>query len=263
MRWQLSAGQWDVLAELLRVENYPVPLQLRIHGNTDIERGWVRSQMTDELSRLGLLRGGRVEPDLEAALRVLHRPVCWIDSVWLPEASAGQPVRVVVAGSPQGGVSGVCALQHPDQPGTTQLEVIPAGGLAPAVVRTLPPHPPGHNPAVTVALKPMQLSEPQPGRSLLVSASNTPTSAQRDKAAAAAILEGPPTRFGQIAANLRDSAGRVRRSEILSWCDNPDGRYQMTIRNQTDGSRWLTVGPADPQRLAEGVQRLLTSVQPR
>ncbi len=262
MQWRLSAAQWDVLTEVLGLERYPSPIQVHSHGRTRVERARVRADVCVELAQLGLLRTGRVNADLEAALRLLHWPASWVDSVWLADAVADQPVRVVAA---RGGAAGVCALQYPDQPGATLLEVIPTTGVAAAVVSRLPSHPPGRSSAVTVPLPPSTRppSGPQPGGGLLVSTSPVRTSAERDSAAAAAILDKPHARAGQIAANVRDPSGRVRRSDVLRWCDNVDGRYQVTVNRRSGEPASLTVGPSDPQRLGDGVQRLLAALQPR
>jgi hypothetical protein len=268
LTWRLSAPQWDVLTEALGLERYPSPIQVHSHGRTRVEHVRVRADVCVELAQLGLLRAGRMDADLEAALRLLHWPASWVDSVWLAGAMVDQPVRVVAA---RGGTAGVCALQHPDQPGATILEVIPATGLAAAVVRRLPPHPPGRSSTVTVALQPDDArphsdarppSEAQFGGGLLVSASPVRASAECGSAAAAAILDKPHARAGQIAANLRDPSGRVRRSDVLRWCDNVDGRYQVTVNRRSGEPMSLTVGPSDPQRLGDGVQRLLAALQP-
>ncbi|MBV9729838.1 MAG: ESX secretion-associated protein EspG [Pseudonocardiales bacterium] len=252
MGWQLSAAQWDVLTEVLRLEGYPAPIQVRSHGRTDVERGHIRAEVDEELRRLGVVRAGRVEADLEAALRLLHQPASWVDSAWLPDAAAEQPVRVVAA---RGGAMGVCALQHPDRPGATVLDIIPSAGLAAAVVGRLPPHPLGRSAAVTIALAP---SPERPG-GVLVSASPARTSVERERAAVSAILDQPHLRAGQIAANVRDSAGRMHRSQVLRWCDNPDGRYQINLTSHP-GNGFLTVTPGDPHRLATTLQHLLDSL---
>ena len=253
-RWQLSAVQWEVLTDSLRLEGYPAPIQVRSVGRADVEA--LRAEANTELSRRGLIQAGRVEADLEAALRLLHWPACWVTSIWLPDETTDQAVRVIAA---RKGAVGVCALQHPDQPGATLLEIIPADGLASAVVGKLPPHPPGRSPAVTI---PRQQKRAEPNRSVLVSASPARTNAERASAAAAAILDQAHTREGQIVATVRDPSGRVRCSDVLQWCDNSDGRYQVTVSHPLGGPHWLAVHPADPQRLGEGVQRLLASVQP-
>ncbi|MGH3827826.1 MAG: ESX secretion-associated protein EspG [Pseudonocardiaceae bacterium] len=261
--WNLSAAQWDVLTETLRLEGYPAPLQVRVHGRTDAARGRIRAEVSEELRQLGLLRAGRVEADLEAALRLLHWPVSWLDSVWLPDAAvAPQPVRVLAA---RGAALGVCALQHPDRPGATVLDLVPAAGLAAAVVAWLPAHPPGRSPGGTIALAP-SFDRPgfdRPGfdrpEGVLVSASPARTSAERERAAVSVILDQPHARAGQLAANRRDTAGRVHRSPVLRWCDTPDGRYQITITaRRTD--RELTVTPGDPHRLATTLHDLLDTL---
>lgn len=259
--WRLSAAQWDVLTETLQLERYPVPIQIRSHGRNTVERAHLRAEVGRELSRLGLMRAGRVDADLEAVLRLLHRPSSWLDSVWLPDAAADQPVRVLAA---RAGTVGICALQHSAQPGATVLDVIPASGLAAAVVSRLPAHPPGRSPAMTLVLAPSATRLPRPGGGLLVSASPGRTNVERSRveynsAAVASILDQPHARTGQIAANLRDASGRVRRSRVLRWCDNPDGRYQIALAARPDDSRSLTITPCDPHRLTEALRSLLNT----
>ncbi|MGH3991280.1 MAG: ESX secretion-associated protein EspG, partial [Pseudonocardiaceae bacterium] len=245
----------DVLTEVLGLEGYPAPILVRSTGRTRLEHARIRADVCVELSQLGLFRAGRIDADLEAAVRVLHWPTTWVDSVWLADAVADQPVRVIAA---RGGAAGVCALQHPDQPGATLLEVIPTTGLAAAVVSRLPSHPPGRSFAVTV-----QPHGAQPAGGVLVATSPVRSNADRDLAAAAAILDKPHERAGQIAANVRDPSGQVLRSDVLRWCDNADGRYHVMVDRRSGQSTSLTIGPSDPQRLGDGVQRLLAALQPR
>jgi ESX secretion-associated protein EspG len=253
MGWRLSAAQWDLLTEALQLEGYPAPIQVRSHGRTDLERARLRAEVGEELRRLGLVRAGRVDADLEAALRLLHRPASWVDSVWLADAVAQQPVRVLAA---RGGTLGVCARQHPDCPGATVLDIIPAAGLAAAVVGRLPPHPPGQRLGGTIALTP----SPEQPDGVLVSASPARTSVERERAAVSAILDQPHARAGQIAADVRDSAGRLHRSSVLRWCDNPDGRYQITLTPHPD-TKSLTITPCTPQHLTTTLQHLLDSLR--
>lgn len=91
---------------------------------------------------------------------------------------------------------------------------------------------------------------------MLVSATPARTTVERDHAAATAILDQPHARAGQIAANVRDRAGQLHRSQVLRWCDNPDGRYQITISHPHSNNRSLTVTPCDPQLLENAVQQL-------
>jgi hypothetical protein len=257
--WRLSAAQWAVLTAELQLDGYPVPLQVGRIGSFGAEAG-------EELRWLGLLRAGRVDADLEAALRLLNRPASWLDSVWFDNAAAEQPVRVVAA---RGGTMGVCALQHPDQPGATVLDIVPATGLASAVVSRLPQHfpghrctAPGHRSTATITLAPSPGRTAQSAGGVLVSASPVRTSAECDNAVASAILDQPHARAGQIGANVRNPSGQLHRSPVLRWCDNPDGRYQIMVTYRPDASRKLTVRPGDAHRLGDAVQRLLDGLQP-
>ncbi|MDQ3885504.1 MAG: ESX secretion-associated protein EspG, partial [Actinomycetota bacterium] len=211
--WRLSAPQWDVLTEVACLqERYPSPIEVRAHGRTNLERARIREQVRAELEQAGLLHTGRIDADLENALRVLHRPVMWLDSVWLPDAATNQPVRVLAARS---GSTAVCAQQRPPEPGATLLEVIPPGTLAAAVVGRLPALPPGRKPAVTVPLT-LPATRRDDG-SVLVQASAG--HGERERQADEAILTAPHPRAGQIAANVRHTSGAVRRSAVLRWCD--------------------------------------------
>ena len=250
--WRLSAEQWDLLTEALQLERYPAPIEVRSHGRTAAERGRIQTNGSEQLRRLGLMRAGRVDADLEAAIRLLHRPASWLDSVWLAGPAADQPVRVLAA---RGGTVAVCALQDPDQAGATLLDVIPVAGIAAAVVSRLPSHPPGRSPAGTIALA----SPGRPARGGAVLVAPRRTSSERERAAVSAILDQPHARAGQIAANMRD-CGQVHRSQVLRWCDNPDGRYQITVTAHRGDPRSLTVAPCDPHRLVEAVQHLLDSL---
>lgn len=255
LRWRLSAAQWDLLTEALQLECYPAPIQVRSHGRTTAERGQIQAAVGEHLHQLGLMRAGRVDADLEAAMRLLHRPASWLDSVWLTDPAADQPVRVVAA---RGGTVAVCALQDPHQGGDTMLDVIPVAGMATAVVSRLPSHPPGRRPGATVVLA-SSPDRPARGGGVLVSASPVRTSSERERAAVSAILDQPHTRAGQIAANVRDG-GRVRRSQVLRWCDNPDGRYQITVTARRDDTRSVTVAPSDPPCLARAIEHLLATL---
>lgn len=256
LAWRLSAAQWDLLSETLQLERYPAPIQVRSHGRTAAERGRIRADVSEQLRRLQLMRGGRVDADLEAAMRLLHRPASWLDSVWLADPAADQPVRVLAARS---GTVAVCALQDPDHEGTTLLDVIPVAAMAAAVVSRLPSHPPGRSPAATIALANPERPARGGGGGVLVPAAPVRASSVRERGAASAILDQSHVRAGQIAANMRD-CGRVRRSHVLRWCDNPDGRYQITVTAHRDDARSLTVTPCDPHCLVESIQHLLDAL---
>lgn len=255
MRWGLTDPQWALLAADLGFEAFPAPLRVgALRGATGLDR------VRDELADAGLLRAGRIDADFEDALRVLHRPATWFDSLWLPQPGSDALARMVVA---RGGSVGVSATQHPAQPGITVVEVIGAAGLAAAVVGRLPAERPGRAPAVSVALDAANAhhDDGQQPDTVLVTGTDTGSSPSRDRAAATAILDAPHLRAGQIAANVRDPSGMVRRSALLRWYDNEaDGRYQVTCSRRGDR---LEISPADPNRLGDAIQRLHSTLTGR
>ncbi len=254
MRWGLTDPQWALLAADLGFEAFPAPLRVGVlRGATGHDR------IREELADAGLLRAGRIDADVEDALRVLHRPATWFDSLWLPQPGRDALARMVVA---RGGGVGISATQHPAQPGITVIEVIGAAGLTAAVVGRLPAERPGRAPAVSVALDAANGHHDdgrQPDR-VLVPGSGARSSPTRDRAAAT-ILDAPHPRAGQIAANVRDPSGTVHRSALLRWFDNAaDGRYQVTYSRRGDR---LEISPADPNRLGDAIQRLHSTLTGR
>ena len=252
-RWLFTARQWSLAARLLNLEGYPSPIQVNLGlGGDDAARR--------ELVGRGALRNGRLDPDLEAVLRVLTRPERSIDALWLPELGATLPVRVLAA---QTGRLRALAVQTPDEPGATRMEEIPTNSLAAAVIAQLPPGPPGRREAVTVsAHEPPREHDPEKRNSVLVSHSPTLSQAERDYRAAVELVEAPHPRTGQIGVNVRGRDGRERRSEVLRWFDNEgDGRYLMNPRYHQGGRQWL-VAPADARALGEHATALLSGVSP-
>jgi hypothetical protein len=234
--WRLSAAQWDLLTETLQLERYPAPIQVRSHGRTALERSHVWAEVAEQLRRLGMIgRGGWTPISRRRCGCCTGRRVGWTRS--------GSPTRRLISPSGCsrlcGGTVAVCAVQEPDQAGATTLDVIPVAGMAAAVVSRLPSHPPGRD---HCAGPRPRLGPAGRGGGVLVSA--FPVHTERQRAAVSAILDQPHARAGQIAANVRDR-GRVRRSPVLRWCDNPDGRYQITVTTYRDDTRSLTVAPCD------------------
>ncbi len=246
--WRLTGAQWALLAEDLRHADYPPPLRV----TTRIRSAAARRRVREELEAGGKIRSGRVDADLESALRLLYRPALWLDSLWLPDATADHPVRLLAA---RCGRSGVCAAQHPGQQGTTLVEFIPADSLGAAVVARLPAEQPGRKPGSTVAPDDLRVhADEEESGGVLISEDASIARPANGRAAAAEIIGAPHTRAGQVAANVRDPSGRVRRSPLLRWYDNQDdGRYQASLTPRG----WLEVAPADAHRLGQAADRLL------
>lgn len=251
-QWSFTAAQWGLLTRMLELAFYPAPIEV----NLALRGGDVAAR---ELTERGLLHQGRVDANLEEALRVLARSESSVDAVWLDQPEATLPVRVLAARS---GRLGVLATQSPDQPGATQVREVSANGLAPALIGQLPANIPGTSPAVTVpAEKRDNLGTGDQQQGVLRSTTSSSLSRQeRDRRAAVKIVEVAHQRAGQIGANRRDRNGRERRSDVLRWFDNAgDGRYLMALQHVRDARQWW-IAPADAEALGTQTAELLASV---
>ena len=249
--WPVTGAQWAVLSAELGLASYPAPIRIttRVRGEAALAR--VRGELEDT----GLMRSGRVEADLEAALRQLHRPDVWLDSMWLPDPARDEPARLVAARN--GGATGVCATQYPGQAGATTLEIIPIGALVSKVIGALPAQRAGRMPAVTVAPDTSPHQDDTSG-GVLLTGNPGGRRGVNARVAAAAILDAPHPRAGQIAVNVRGHNGTVRRSTLLRWYDNQgDGRYQAAPSPRSGA---LEVGPTDAQRLGTTAQHMLATL---
>lgn len=254
--WRLSLRQWDFLVEALRLDGLPFPLTVISHGRSDEERARLRADVRVELRRAGLIRGPRLDADLEAVLRLLWRPQRWIDSVWLDGPDAESPVRVLAA---LAGRQGVLAVQRTDRDPGVQLTAIGAGDAAGAVIGALPGAPPGGTSAFTVpsaerAVAQRAAAEPAGIRVRAHRPANPDQQARRDFAR---ITGGEHPRMGQLAINERGPDRVERRSTVLRWCDvEGDGRYSV-LAVPGHGGQDIRVAPADPAGLVAQLARLV------
>src|SRR5699024_1539510 len=116
---------------------------------------------------------------------------------------------------------------NPRYGGLLTVEVYENVPLSQVVLPTLPPSPPGNRGKVEVPASSLTPAE-EVEESILGSAMpSRGSSGDRQVELYYAIGQAEHTRLGQIAANLRDRHGKIRRTPVLSWFDNvePDGRY--------------------------------------
>lgn len=88
-------------------------------------------------------------------------------------------------------------------------------------------------------------------------------SGDRQVAAYHEIGNAVHVRGGQIAANLRDPHGRVRRSPVVRWFDNaePDGRYLDHAERGSTGEQMFLLTPAGAGQIRNGIDRLIAAVR--
>jgi len=163
------------------------------------------------------VRSGRLDADVEAALRTLLRPRVSVDAYGFFGDRDESVVRVLGA---HAGGSAVLAVQLPGRSehvgGELTVEVVPAPQLAAAVAAALPPAPRGHEPALRLAS-----SELTRERSDVVVQPVAPTPSQRGRV--------------QLGALTRDHS-RVRANSASA---------PSTATNRCAPARWVgSTGPA-------------------
>ncbi|MEV8437174.1 ESX secretion-associated protein EspG [Actinosynnema sp. NPDC051121] len=245
----ISALEFDVLWEHLRLETMPLVLKVPSPGKTNTERAELEQRAWAELDRRGLGRPVSLDPMLEDLLHLLNRPQEEVDGrLWL-----GRSVRVLAAAKGQSGVLAV--LEH------DQLTLRPASaeGLHREALSVLPPLPAGPGHSVTL---------PSADLDAAAAHANTPDDLyqallargiRQDDARTLADMFRDAGNRGQFGAASRDKWGkRVRQDRVVSFFDTPDGRY-LQLRRATPGQQpWSTVSPVDHRRLLHHLESLST-----
>ncbi|WP_219415673.1 ESX secretion-associated protein EspG, partial [Pseudonocardia nigra] len=243
-RHVLTAVEFDVLWERLRLGPTPVVLRLESPGRTHTERRAIEAVGWQALRERGLAGPSGPDPELARLLHLLSRPVQQLEL----RAWWGRSVRAVAAGQPG---TGALAVR---QDATVTIE--PCGSLPSALLGVLPPARPGPGRAATVPTDVLAAATAAPTggiRAALVARDVTPTEA----GLLARMLRGVEGR-AQIVALTADRWGVLRRAGgVLGVLDGPRGRYAMSRSVGEDGTEWTTVAPTDVRRLRHRVAELL------
>ncbi|MCC8248707.1 ESX secretion-associated protein EspG [Saccharothrix luteola] len=245
----ISALEFDVLWEHLRLETMPLVLKVPSPGKTHAERAELEQRAWADLDRRGLGRPVSLDPVLEDLLHLLNRPQQEVDGrLWL-----GHSVRVLAAAK---GQSGVLAVLAHDQ---LTLRPASAEGLPREALSVLPPLAAGPGHSVTL---------PSADLDAAAAHANTPDDLyqallgrgirQEDARTLADMFRDVGNR-GQFGGASRDKWGkRVRHEHVVSFFDNPHGRY-VQLRRATPGQQpWSTVSPVDTRRLIHHLESLTT-----
>jgi len=233
-----------------------VPLDLlarlvRIFGLGELPRvlapvvGWrpaederrLDSAIREECGRRGWLDGrGRLDIDVETALRVLCRPgrECY---GWIND---GRVTRGVLAASV--GRNAMLAIGDAD---SVSLRHVSANALAARLVAQAPDVPPGAGAAVTVRRSEVLAHAAGTRRSGTVRV--RPPSA--DVRWAAATAAAPTTGSGELWVAARDRGGRRREVNPVSYVDTKAGRYLVATKD-VGGDTEVLLAPATARGLA-------------
>ncbi|MEU4742227.1 ESX secretion-associated protein EspG [Actinosynnema sp. NPDC023658] len=246
----ISALEFDVLWEHLRLETLPLVLKVPSPGKTHSERAELEQRAWADLDRRGLGRPASLDPGLEDLLHLLNRPQEEVDGrLWL-----GHSVRVLAASK---GSSGVLAVLAHDQ---LTLRPASAEGLPREALSVLPPLSAGPGHSVTL---------PSADLDAAAATSNTPDDLlnalvargiRPDDARTLADMFRDAGNRGQFGRASRDKWGRrVRQEGVVSFFDNPHGRY-IQLRRATPGQQpWSTVSPVDARRLLHHLESLTSA----
>ena len=256
----LSAEQYDIVWEDLRLGEQPYPIAIRGHGKTMRERALIRNRVYGELTARRLASGPRLEPELEKLLVRLGRPAVWLDMIWLPDREAQVIRNALVARS---GDDGLLAELLPE--GGLRLTNVRGTAAIHALLDLLPPNnaAPGHSitlPAEALApVSPGQHRADDPG-SILDEAPPARAAASQQVRALEALFAQPRVRGGQIGVNCRDHHGRRARGRPLEWFDTTGGRCMAQFGEGPDGRDHLVIVPADNARIAARLHGMIDTL---
>lgn len=245
---RFNPDELTVLAELVTTSRWPFPLQVRSSSRTEDDLGRARRTALGRLTAGGVVRDNRVEPDLEAALRTLVRPLVRLDVTGTSGPEPADAVRIAAAHS---GGPAVLAHQLPGPGehtgGDVLLMVLPrtevGGAVATELWAALPPTPPGRTGPVSVTRADVSGDETA---SFTMSASKGRTELARDQLRM--LSRGPFATAGQIGVTRVRPDGAHDRRCTLRWFDiGGDGRYL------TDSARGIDVTPADETTLTRAL----------
>ncbi|MBB5153356.1 ESX secretion-associated protein EspG [Saccharopolyspora phatthalungensis] len=268
-RWQLQPVHLDVVLKYLRIESLTLPLSSRSAGYTADHFSRIAKAELERMTAAGVVVNDEVAPPLVAALKTLATPYLWVDSLWFPQVGTDHCWRALAVFTEGNRV--VLGVQTPSEDpqrgGMLTVEVHENVPLPQVLLATLPPTKPGNRGPVRVPRSSL-VQQQQPDdfgqTSMMQSATpNRGSSGDRQVELYEAIGKSPHQRIGQIAANVRDQYGRRKRSQIVSWFDNPepDGRYLNRIERGSTGDQVFALLPADARTIGAEIDSLIAQVR--
>jgi EspG family len=247
----LSALEFDVLWEHLRLEPMPLVLKVPSPGRTYTERRELAARVWQDLEARGLGRPVGLDPRLDRLLRLLEKPQREVDGRF----GATRGVRLLVAATGDDAVFAVLSKRG------LALSEAPATGLAQQALSVLPPVGAGPGGSVTLRAEHVDAAgrdatTPQEFEAALC--------AQGVRSADAALMRTMVTqvrRQGQFGASARNRwSHRHRAPYVVGFFDTASGRYLQLRRRSPDGEIWSTISPADNRLLTKQLSDLLAEI---
>lgn len=261
----LTAEQYDIVWEDLRLGEQPYPIAVRSRGRTMAERARIRNQVYGELTARHLADGPRVANGLANALALLAKAPVSVDMIWLPELTATRMCNALGVAHGEHGLLAERTGSLEDD-GELRLTAVRGPVVVDALLHLLPSGmaAPGHS--ITVAVESLVTAgAPTPGpehNSVYQPAPPGGPGAGQQLRSLEALFASPRLRGGQIVANVLDRHGRRARSRPLEWFDTGDGRCMAQTGAGADGRQHLLVAPADNARIAKRVRDMIEALMP-
>lgn len=247
---EISALEFDVLWEHLRLGDMPLAVKVPSPGRTHEERAQLETRVWADLAARGL--GRPLGPDLEDILGLLAKPAREVDA----RAYVGRNVRLLA-----GAVGDDAAVARLSDE-TVTLWRTSESGLPSAALSVLPPAPPGPGRSVTLPTAEFEQAAKAGGSNREGFANALREAGLRpDDIEALVEMIKDVTHTGNFGAAARDRFGRRRRADrVVSFFDTEDGRYVQIRRPADDGTLWTTISPADNRKLHHHVTELLDEI---
>lgn len=270
-RWQLHPLHLYLVRYFLKLDDLVLPLEGPTYGRTTQQVGEIAQREYPTMEQLGIVVADDIDPELAEALTLLTKPHYWVDSLWFPRLDSDHMWRTVAVITEGDRV--VLGVQTPGETerfgGTLTVEIHEKMPLPQVLLPTLPPAPPGNRGVakvpVSVFQQRMRQSDEDEGQdSFMQSTTRRPASSGDQQLAVYDAIAGTEhVRAGQIAANMRDRNGKVKRSTVLKWFDNaqPDGRYLDHVEGSGTGEQLMAFTPADARLIGAKINELVTAVR--
>jgi len=245
--FSLSLAAVDMLLEHGKLGRAPFPFQVPHIGTTRTQRAQVREAVFRDLEGRGLMSAGRIDGDVELALRTFVSSPVAISAAAQLEGGKRLFARVVSDGQ-------YAVVAKQDENLLVFTEARPTG-LVPAIVDLLPLTPAAAGQSVTIAKaappKPRGRHAADDGYDPFAGVSPPRSQSASQMRYVERIFEKPKLRIGQFTAFVRGNNGKPSDLSPMAWFDTEAGRYFMTIRDSEDGQTWITYAPADNARIAQ------------
>lgn len=252
--YSLSLAAMDVLSQALDVNTRLFPFEIPSFGTFQTDRVRIAKAVFTDLNKRGLVRQGRIDPNLERGLRTLADYRVAVTAMGTLEEGKHLFARVSANGE-----TGVLAVQEDQK---VRLELIRPTALAVTMVGLLPKLDAGPGQSVTLTRPaPVSARGHDDERNYFSQVRGPRSGSDQALRIAESYLTKARTGSGFFAVIGRGRHGKEIRGGEVGWFDTDAGRYLSLSRPPgDDGQVHGTFSPADPVRLTQQLGQLIESL---